>query len=125
MFDDYTVTTKKSFDEAVDAVRAKALERGFKILHIHDIQAMLAEEGFHHEPLKIIEICNGEFGSQMLTADVKLGLIMPCKINVYVKDGQTYISALRPRMLGDFFPSIADQANEEDELNRSIVNESK
>ena len=29
---------------------------------------------------------------------------MPCKINVYVTDGQTYISGLRPIVLAQFFP---------------------
>ncbi len=39
---DYTVETKKSFDDAVAAVEAKSKEKGFGVLHVHDVKATLA-----------------------------------------------------------------------------------
>ncbi len=36
---DYTVETKKSFDDAVAAVEAKSREKGFGVLHVHDVKA--------------------------------------------------------------------------------------
>ncbi len=52
----YQVDTGKSFDAAVDAVQAKAVEKGFRVLGVHDVQATLADKGFQHEPMKIIEV---------------------------------------------------------------------
>src|SRR3990172_2825738 len=96
---DYTVTTEKSFDEAVNAVEEETKTAGFRVLYIHDVAATLAEKSFQIEPLKIIEICNAKSAYTVLKADVKIGLCLPCKINVYQKDNKTYISGMRPVML--------------------------
>ncbi|KKS86126.1 MAG: hypothetical protein UV59_C0002G0001, partial [Candidatus Gottesmanbacteria bacterium GW2011_GWA1_43_11] len=93
---DYTVTTKKSFDEAVTSVEKETKNAGFKVLHIHDVTATLKEKGFEIEPFKIIEVCNAKSAYAVLQADIKIGLCLPCKINVYLKDGKTYISGMRP-----------------------------
>lgn len=50
-----TVTTDKAFEEAVSAIERKAGEKGFRVLHTHDVAATLGEKGFPREPLKIIE----------------------------------------------------------------------
>ena len=43
---DDTVETAKGFDEAVAATEAKSKEKGFGVLHIHDVKATLAGKGF-------------------------------------------------------------------------------
>jgi hypothetical protein len=60
---EYTVTTNKSFPEAVEAVEKRATEVGFRVLHMHDLAATLAEKGFPREPLKLIETCNAKDAS--------------------------------------------------------------
>lgn len=85
---DYTVTTEKTVDEAVEAVEKETKDAGFKVLHIHDVTATFKEKGFEIEPFKIIEICNAKSAYVVLQADVKIGLCLPCKINVYQKDGK-------------------------------------
>ena len=124
---EYTVGTAKSFDEAVEAVVQKTAEKGFRVLHVHDVAATLAEKGFQRDPLKIIEVCNAKYAHRVLQADVSVALFMPCKINVYTKDGQTVISALRPAMMAQFFPEsgIEDTANEVEGIVRAIVDESR
>ncbi len=67
-----TVSADKSFDEAVTATEQKAGEKGFLVLHTHDVAAMLAEKGFSRHPLKIIEICNARYASQLLDKDIKI-----------------------------------------------------
>ena len=63
---DYTVVTNKSFADAVRAVEQKAVENGFRVLHVHDFAAMLGEKGFAREPLTIVEICNARYASEVL-----------------------------------------------------------
>ncbi len=43
---DYTVETEKDFDTAVAAVEEKVMEKGFRVLYVHDVKALLAERGF-------------------------------------------------------------------------------
>ena len=99
-----TVTTEKTFEEAVLAIERKSTEKGFRVLHTHDVAATLAEKGFPREPLKIIEICNAKYASQVLNKDVKISLMLPCPISVYLQGGKTEISTLLPSSIADFFP---------------------
>jgi uncharacterized protein (DUF302 family) len=103
---DYTVETAKSVNEAVAAIEAKAQEKGFRVLHVHDVQATLAAKGFEIEPMKIVEVCNAKFASQVLAKDKKISLMLPCPISVFMEEGKTYISALKPRVLSDYYPDI-------------------
>lgn len=99
-----TVTTDKSFDEAVTAIEKKAAEKGFRVLYVHDVAATLAEKGFPRDPLKIVEICNAKYASQVLAKDAKVSLMLPCPISVYVAGGRTHISTMLPTAITAFFP---------------------
>lgn len=102
---EYTVTTNKPFADVVDTVEKKSIEAGFRVLHTHDVAATLAEKGFPREPLKIVEICNAKYASQVLDKDVKISLMLPCPISVYVQSGKTHISTLLPTSIAHFFPN--------------------
>ncbi|KKP27663.1 MAG: hypothetical protein UR15_C0034G0008 [Parcubacteria group bacterium GW2011_GWA2_31_28] len=124
---DYTVTTERSFEDAVAMVEQETKKAGFRVLYIHDVTKTLAEKKFQMEPFKIIEICNAKNAYNALRADIKIGLCLPCKINVYQKDGETYISGMRPIVLPQFFPK-ADLGNlpaEVDKIIRDIIDRSK
>ncbi|WP_338835023.1 hypothetical protein MHLNE_13220 [Moorella humiferrea] len=119
----YTVATDKGFDAAVASVEDATTAQGMKVLHIHDVQATLQSKGYVVEPLKIIEICNAHYAYEVLAKDVMISLMMPCKINVFTREGQTYISALRPTMLAKFFPGagVDEIALQVDAKIRAIV----
>lgn len=51
---DYTVTTDKSFNEAVGAVEKETEAAGFAVLHTHDVKKTMGEKGFEKEVDKII-----------------------------------------------------------------------
>lgn len=101
---DYTVRTEKPFSEAVEAVKAALEERGFRVQFVHDVQATLAERGFDREPLTIIETCNAKHAHAVLAADPAIALMLPCPVVVYERDGERYISTLRPSAIGAFYP---------------------
>lgn len=99
-----TLITDKTFDEAVAAIERKAAEKGFRVLHTHDVAATLADKGFPRLPLKIIEICNAKYASQVLDKDVRISLMLPCPISVFVQNDKTHISTLLPSSISQFFP---------------------
>lgn len=114
---DYTVPTSKPFDEAVEAVLDATASVGFKVQFVHDVAATLAEKGFERDRVTIVEMCNAKFASQVLAADVKIGLMLPCPIMVYAQGSQVFISTMRPTLIGGFFPeagitSVAAQVEE-------------
>lgn len=123
----YTIATPKSFDSAVAAVEQNVVTKGFRVLHIHDVQKTFAEKGITREPYKIIEVCNVKYANQALTADPLIGLMMPCKINVFAEQGATKISLLAPSILADFFPdaNLSAMAHEVETILRDVVELSK
>ena len=124
---DYTVITKKPFDEAVQGVQDEIAKAGMRVLYIHDVRKTLGEKGFEREPFKIIEFCSAKFANEFLNKDIKIGLCLPCKINVYIKDGQTFISGMRPIVLSQFFPQadLGERPKEIDQIIQNIINNAK
>ncbi|OGI76393.1 hypothetical protein A3C57_01300 [Candidatus Nomurabacteria bacterium RIFCSPHIGHO2_02_FULL_33_12] len=124
---DYTVNTRKTFDEAVQSVQEEIVKALMRVLYVHDVQQTLSEKGFQREPLKIIEFCSAKFANEFLNLDIKIGLCLPCKINVYIKDGVTFISGMRPIVLPHFFPEadFGDRPKEIDEIIQTIINNAK
>ena len=121
---DYTLKTNKDFNQVVKAVEKETVKAGFKVLHIHDVQKTVGDKGFKIKPYKIIEICNAKVAYTVLKADPKIGLCLPCKINVYIKDSQTYISGMRPTILPQFFPkaNLGKLPQETDTQIKNIIN---
>ncbi len=99
-----TVETTKDIDAAVEAVVEATKQNGFRVLHVHDVAATLAEKGFDRDPVRIIEICNAKYASQVLAKDISLALMLPCPISVYVQEGKTFISGLLPTSMVDLYP---------------------
>ncbi|KKS27695.1 MAG: hypothetical protein UU88_C0003G0023 [Parcubacteria group bacterium GW2011_GWC1_42_11] len=124
---DYTKITTKSFNDAVQAVQDEIAKAGMRVLYVHDVQQSLIEKGFTRDSFKIVEFCNAKYANDFLNADIKIGLCMPCKINVYVKDGQTHISGMRPIILSQFFTNadLGDKPKEVDQIIQNIINNTK
>ena len=124
---DYTITTTKAFNEAVRAAREEISKGGMRVLYLHHVHKTLSEQGFEREPFKIIEFCSAKFANEFLNKDIKLGLCLPCKINVYTKDKQTFISGMRPIILPQFFPQadLGERPKEIDQIIQDIINNAK
>jgi len=124
---DYTTTTTKTFDDAVQGIQDEIVKDGMRVLYIHDVQKTLVDKGFQKEPFKIIEFCNAKFADEFLKIDMKIGLCLPCKINVYTKDEQTVISGMRPIVLSQFFPeaNLGNRPQEIDQTIQDIINNAK
>ena len=115
--------TEQSFGDAVQAVEAAITTAGMQVLHIHDVQETLAKRGFQREPFKIVEFCNAQFANDFLKLDIRVGLCLPCKINVYTDQGQTWIAGLRPTILPLVFPDVpfGEKLGEIDQIIQRIV----
>ena len=134
---DYTIPTTKTFAEAVQGVQDEIAKAGMRVLYVHDVQKTLAEKGFERGPFKIVEFCSAKFANEFLSKDIRIGLCLPCKINVYTKDEpasakassgtQTFISGMRPIVLSQFFPhaDLGERPKEIDQIIQAIINNAK
>ena len=96
-----TRTTLLPFEEAVERVRTELKTEGFGVLCEIDVQATMREKlGVEGEPYLILGACNPPLARQALQAEPELGVLLPCNVIVYERDGETQISAIDPeRML--------------------------
>ena len=122
---DYTVTTEKTYAEAVQAVVDRTVAHSFRVQFVHDVAETLAEKGFDREPVTIIEVCNAKFASKVLARDIRIGLMLPCPVMVYEQDGTVSIATMRPSLLGALYPEadIAEVAAQVEEIITAIVDE--
>ena len=90
-----STTTAAPFAEAVERVRSELREEGFGVLCEIDVQATLREKlGAELEPYLILGACNPPLAHQALEAEPELGVLLPCNVVVYERDGETRISAI-------------------------------
>ena len=93
----YTLSEKTTlpFEEAVQRVREELTTEGFGVLCEIDVQATLKEKlGVDREPYTILGACNPPLAHQALEAEPDLGVLLPCNVVVYRRDGETHISAI-------------------------------
>ena len=102
MFIEYE--SKYSMDETIEILSETISNGGWKISIIHDLQETLRKNSIHVLPLKVIELCNPKYSSQLL-GDDNLRIyssLMPCRISVYEKeDGKTYLSTMNAKQLSE------------------------
>lgn len=123
----YTVTTTKTVNEAVESIENNAKEYKFGVLHIHDVHNTLNEKGVHFSnECKIIDICNPFKAKELLSTDMIMSMALPCKISVYTDNKQTKISMLKPTsMFKKFNSNLDDIAKEIEESLKNIIDQSK
>ncbi|MDO9508717.1 MAG: DUF302 domain-containing protein [Thermovirgaceae bacterium] len=98
---DYTVTSKKSFEQAVADLKKALIGLKFGVLWELDIVAKMKEKEVEYQggQFIILEVCNPQRAKSVLDIDIKAGYFLPCKIVVYTKDGITHIGTARPSTL--------------------------
>jgi uncharacterized protein (DUF302 family) len=90
-----STTTELGFTETADRVREELKTEGFGVLCEIDVQATLHEKlGVVGEPYLILGACNPPLAHQALQAEPDLGVLLPCNVVVYTRDGRTHISAV-------------------------------
>ncbi|HEY5358947.1 MAG TPA: DUF302 domain-containing protein [Streptosporangiaceae bacterium] len=111
-----TVRTPAPFAEAVTRVREALKAQGFGVLTEIDVQATLRDKlGEEMEPYLILGACNPPLAHRALSADRRIGMLLPCNVVVRTESGQTVIEALDPQVMitiageGSLQP-VADEA---------------
>jgi uncharacterized protein (DUF302 family) len=100
---DYVMSAEADFPfaEAVNRIRDLLEEAGYGVLCEIDVKAKLEEKlGAEREPYVILGACNPPLASEGLDTEPKLGVLLPCNVVVYEREGRTRVAAVEPeRML--------------------------
>lgn len=85
------------FEEAVEKTREELKKEGFGVLTEIDVKKTLKEKlDVDYEDYIILGACNPQFAHKALQAEKEIGLLLPCNVIVYRKDGRTIVSAVNP-----------------------------
>jgi uncharacterized protein (DUF302 family) len=89
---------------------------------VHDLQKTLKEKGVDFpNACKILEVCNPQRATQVLTASMTVNMALPCRISVYQEGGKTKIGMIRPTALLALFPKAADLKSVAEEVERETM----
>jgi uncharacterized protein (DUF302 family) len=118
----YVVETKKDVEAAAQDLEAAVKRNKFGVLHVHDLQKTLKERGVDFpNACKILEVCNPQRATQVLTGNMAVNMALPCRISVYREGGKTKIGMIRPTALLALFPGAADLKPVAEEVERETI----
>ena len=93
-----TTIVNLPYDQAVEQTVAALKEQGFGVLTEIDIQTTLKKKlDVDFQRYVILGACNPPLAHKALSADLTVGLMLPCNVVVYENlDGTSTVSALNP-----------------------------
>lgn len=93
----YSKKLEIGFKEAVAEVKKVLQEQGFGILTEIDVQQKMKEKlDKEMDKYLILGACNPKLAAQALDSETEIGLLLPCNVIVYLKEGETFVSATLP-----------------------------
>jgi uncharacterized protein (DUF302 family) len=102
-----TYSSRFEFDETVDKLHENALQNGWTIPDVRDLQQEYINSGIKEMTrLKVLYFCNTQGGYSILQNDEKkaMSVMMPLGVSVYEKkDGSVEIAAMNIGMMGGMF----------------------
>ena len=91
-------TVGGSFDETIARVKGALSEEGFGVLTEIDVKATMQEKlGEDFRDYRILGACNPPFAHKALTAEDKIGTMLPCNVIVQAAgDNSVEVAAVDP-----------------------------
>lgn len=120
----YKKSVNMPFAAAIPKVKDALKKEGFGVLTEIDVKATLKEKlNVDTDQYQILGACNPPLAHRALQAEQDLGLMLPCNMIVYVKEGKTFVAAIKPTVqmqkIGN--PKLTAIAQEVEEKLKRVV----
>lgn len=124
----FSKTLNTEFDAAIAQVTEKLKQKGFGVLTEIDVQATLKKKiDVDFYKYRILGACNPHFAHKALSAEDKVGVMLPCNVIVQQKEenGPVEVSAVDPiaSMSAINNPSLGGIATEVQGMLKSVIEE--
>lgn len=94
-------TVSLSVDEADRRTREELQKEGFGVLTEIDVQATLKKKlDVDFRPYRILGACSPPLAHQALTAEIDIGLLLPCNVIIYEgeEEGTSVVAVINPQL---------------------------
>ncbi len=89
-----------SYDRALERVTEELQKEGFGVLTSIDVRETLKKKlGVDFTRYVILGACNPPLAHRALQTEEQIGLLLPCNVIVYEKEGRTVVAAFDPMMM--------------------------
>jgi uncharacterized protein (DUF302 family) len=96
----FSKTVGLTYEQAVEKVTQELKKEGFGVLTTIDVKETLkAKLNVEFPRYVILGACNPPFAYKALQAEEQVGLLLPCNVIVYEKEGRTVVAAFDPMVM--------------------------
>ncbi len=89
-----------SFEDAVEKITAELKKEGFGVLTEIDVKDTMKKKlNVDFKKYKILGACNPPIAHKALQFEEELGLLLPCNVIVYEKEGKSAVSVFNPMIM--------------------------
>jgi uncharacterized protein (DUF302 family) len=93
----WSKTVSLSYERTIEKVTEELKKEGFGVLTTIDVKDTLKKKlNVDFNKYIILGACNPPFAYQALQAEEQVGLLLPCNVIVYEKNGKTVLAAFDP-----------------------------
>lgn len=114
-----------SFGEAREKATEALKTEGFGVLTEIDVAATMKQKlGEEFRPYVILGACNPQFAHRALTAEDKVGVLLPCNVVIQQHDdGSVEVSALAPQAMMEAIgnPALSELAGQVQQAMERVV----
>ncbi len=96
----FSKTVDLSFEDTINKVTEELKKEGFGILTTIDVKETLKNKiDVDFKKYTILGACNPPLAHKALQAEEEIGLLLPCNVIVYEKDGKSAVSVFDPSLM--------------------------
>ena len=93
----FSKTVSVPYEQAIERVTEELKKEGFGVLTTIDVRDTLKKKlDVDFNKYIILGACNPPFAHKALVAEEQIGLLLPCNVIVYEKNGRTTVAAFDP-----------------------------
>jgi len=114
----FSKTVDLSFKDTINKVTEELKKEGFGILTTIDVKETLKNKiDVDFKKYTILGACNPTLAHKALQAEEEIGLLLPCNVIVYEKEGKSAVSVFDPSLMSkvvenEKLDSIAEEVKE-------------
>lgn len=96
----FSRTVDMPYEKAIERITEEMKKEGFGVLTEIDVKETLKKKlNVDFKKYKILGACNPPIAYKALQVEEELGLLLPCNVIVYEKEGKSVVSVFNPMIM--------------------------